>query len=91
MSIVVTTPFLTSAISFSKYGFIPSKNFNLQVSYNHRRRKEFALKESKGASGWAFGANIHVYKLDLGVSYAINAPKGGVFGLSVVTDLDLFK
>lgn len=71
--------------------FIPSKNFNLQVSYNHRRRKEFALKESKGASGWAFGANIHVYKLDLGVSYAINAPKGGVFGLSVVTDLDLFK
>lgn len=71
--------------------FIPTKNFSVQASYNHRRHKEFSMENAGGAAGWAFGANLHVYKFALGASYAIYGPSGGVFGISLSSCIDDFR
>lgn len=71
--------------------FIPSKSFSVMASYNHRRHKEFAMENAGGAAGWAFGANLHVYKFALGASYAIYGPSGGVFGLSLSSCINDFR
>lgn len=70
---------------------IPSNNFSLMVAYNHRRRAEFSMENLSSASGFSFGGNLHVYKFNLGVSYAVYGPSGGVFGLSLSSSLSDFK
>lgn len=70
--------------------FLPSKNFSLTASYNHRRHAEFNMDNAGSFSGFAFGGQLHVYKFDLGVSYAIYGPSGGVFGLSIGTAISSF-
>lgn len=71
--------------------FVPSKNFSLMASYNHRRHKEFAMEEAGGGAGWSFGANLHVYKFSLGASYALYGPSGGVFGINLSSCINDFK
>lgn len=71
--------------------FIPSKNFSVMASYNHRRHKEFAMEDAGSGAGWSFGANLHVYKFSLGASYALYGPSGGVFGLSLSSCINDFK
>ena len=71
--------------------FIPTKNFSVMASYNHRRHKEFVMENAGGAAGWAFGANLHVYKFALGASYAIYGPDGGVFGISLSSAINDFR
>ena len=71
--------------------FVPTKNFSVAASYNHRRHKEFAMENAGGAAGWSFGANLHVYKFALGASYAIYGPSGGVFGVNLSSCIDDFR
>lgn len=37
-----------------------SKNFNLRMSYNYRRQKEYTLSEKRGASAISFGFNLKI-------------------------------
>ena len=70
---------------------VPSNNFCLIVSYNHRRHQEFKMSDVRGANGFAFGTRFHVYKFDMGVSYSVYGSAGGAFGLTLATSVDSFK
>ena len=71
--------------------FVPSRNFTLMASYNHRRHKEFDMENAGGAAGFSFGGRLHVYKFSLGISYSIYGPGGNVLGLNLSSSIDAFK
>lgn len=53
------------------------KNFNLLLGYNFLRRKELLINGLGGASGFSFGANLRLKKLDFAISHSVlAAPKG---------------
>ncbi len=53
------------------------KNFNLLLGYNFLRRKELLINGLGGATGFSFGANIRLKKLDFAISHSIlTSPKG---------------
>jgi hypothetical protein len=71
--------------------FIPSKNFNIAIGYNHRRSKEFSLENTRAMNGFSFGVGFKVYKFNLGASYAQYAASGNTFTISLATSLDSFR
>lgn len=71
--------------------FLPSQNFNLMVSYNHRRHSEFDMENGSFFNGFAFGGKINIYKFSLGASYSVYGPSGGVFGISLSSALNRFS
>jgi hypothetical protein len=71
--------------------FIPSKNFNAAIGYNHRRSKEFSLENTRSINGFSFGVGFKVYKFHLGASYAQYAASGNTFTVSLSTSLDSFR
>jgi hypothetical protein len=71
--------------------FIPSKNFNIAVAYNHRRGREFILEDTRSINGFSFGIGLKVYKFSLGAAYAQYAASGNTVSLSLATSLDSFK
>jgi hypothetical protein len=54
-----------------------TKNFNLRVGYNYRRRQELKVSERPGMSGLSFGAGIKIFKLHLSYSW-VNYHLGGI-------------
>ncbi len=68
-----------------------TKNFNLRIGYNHLKRRELALTESKSTSGytWGFGIKINRFQLH----YGSGAFMGGqnTNHLSIITNLEEFK
>ena len=71
--------------------FIPSKNFYVMASYNHRRSREFALDNTKSINGFSFGAGLNVYKFKLGFAYSQYAAAGNTVTVSLATSLDSFR
>lgn len=47
------------------------KNFNLLLGYNFLRRKELLISSLGGASGFSFGANLRLKRLDFAISHSI--------------------
>ncbi|NCA78640.1 MAG: type IX secretion system protein PorQ [Sphingobacteriia bacterium] len=47
---------------------LPTKNFYIVASYNHRRRMEMNVPDFKTAAGFSFGAGIKIYKFHVGFS-----------------------
>lgn len=53
------------------------KNFNILLGYNFLRRKELKINGLSGASGFSFGANLRLKKLDFSISHGVfTSPKG---------------
>ncbi len=71
--------------------FIPTKNFYVMASYNHRRNREFSLEDKKSINGFSFGAGLYVYKFNLGFAYSQYAAAGNTLTFSIGTSLDSFK
>lgn len=71
--------------------FIPSKSFNVQLAYNHRRNKENALDGTNSFNGFSFGAGLNVRNFKLGVAYAQYAAKGNSLNITLSTNLNSFK
>jgi hypothetical protein len=46
--------------------FVPSKNFYLAASYNHRRFQELSMDGFKSVTGFSFGGGIKIYKFQAG-------------------------
>ena len=67
-----------------------SKNFYVEMAYNHRRKREFTLAESRGANGFSFGAGLKVYAFSLDLAYSLYAPAANTFTLSLTADLEKF-
>ena len=68
-----------------------SKNFNIRVGYNHLRRRELALTDRKGVSGysWGFGIKINRFQVHYGSgSYLIGRNTNH---FSVVTNINDFS
>lgn len=68
-----------------------SKSFYVEFAYNHRRKREFALPDSRGGNGFSFGAGIKVYAFALDLAYSMYAPAANAFTLSLTTDIEKFK
>jgi len=71
--------------------FVPTKNFYLTVSYNHRRAKELGLSDLKTIAGFSFGGGIKISKFQLG--FAASQYQKGImsYQFSVSTSLNSFK
>jgi hypothetical protein len=68
-----------------------SKNFNIRVGYNHLRRRELALTDRKGVSGysWGFGIKINRFQVHYGSgSYLIGRNTNH---FSVITNINDFS
>lgn len=46
--------------------FIPSNNFYLAASYNHRRSREMSIEGFRSTAGFSFGGGIKLYKFHVG-------------------------
>lgn len=68
-----------------------NKNFYLEAGYNHRRKREFMLAESRGGNGFSFGAGLKVYAFSLDLAYAMYAPAANTFTLSLSMDIEKFR
>lgn len=51
--------------------FIPSKNFAINISYNHKVREDMTLLTRGGLSGFAFGVDLKIKKIK--IQYALNS------------------
>ena len=67
------------------------KVFHVDVGYNHRRNREYALEKARAINGFSFGAGFKVYKFNLDAAYAQYAPSGGAFTLTLSTSIDSFR
>ena len=47
---------------------LPSDKFQIQIGYNHKRRKELKVSNGGGTTGFSIGASLHLKKVS--VSYA---------------------
>lgn len=59
------------------------KNLEMNVGYNHQRRKELEYDIRKSLSGFSFGFRLLVKKINLGYSYSIFNISGGQSNLSL--------
>ncbi len=50
--------------------FVPSKNFNILLGYNHQRRKELMIVEKPGLVGFSWGFYISIKKIKLSFGQA---------------------
>lgn len=67
------------------------KNFYVEMAYNHRRKREFSLLDSRGGNGFSFGAGLKVYAFSLDLAYSLYAPAANAFSLTLTTDIEKFK
>ncbi|MCI5055289.1 MAG: type IX secretion system protein PorQ [Flavobacteriales bacterium] len=51
--------------------FIPSRNFAIHISYNHKVRDEMTLVTRGGLSGFGFGVDMKIKKIQ--IQYALNS------------------
>ncbi len=70
---------------------IVGKYFHIDMAYNHRRNREYALSEARAINGFSFGAGFKVYNFNLDAAYAQYAPAGGAFTLTLSSSIDGFK
>lgn len=69
---------------------IITKNFNLRVGYNYKRRKELLLPDKKGIAGISFGFGVKVYKFHFSYTYAQYSPVFGSNHFSITTNIGSF-
>lgn len=68
-----------------------TKSFYVEAAYNHRRKREFVLSESRGGNGFSFGAGLKVHAFALDLAYSLYAPAANTFTLTLTTDIEKFK
>jgi len=65
--------------------FLPLKSFVVRVGYNHQRRKELAIADAEGMSGfsWGFGLKLRKFSLSYGRSFYIPSQASNHFSLMI--------
>jgi len=71
--------------------FLPSKNFYLSASYNHRRTRELTMIGFKSLAGFAFGGGLKISKFHVGFSSTQFQVGNYSYQFSVSTSLNEFK
>lgn len=67
--------------------FILSKNLNLRVGYNYRRRQEMMVSEKPGTAGFSYGFGFRVSRFNLNYGRAIYHLAGPSNHFSITTNL----
>lgn len=63
-----------------------SKNFNIRFAYNHQRRKEMSLPDSKGFTGFSWGFSLKLFRMNVSYGNAGFFPKRGSHHFSLLID-----
>jgi hypothetical protein len=71
--------------------FVPSKNFYLAASYNHRRHNELKMPGFKSSTGFSFGGGIKLYKFQVGFGMSNFQTGNSAYQFSIATSLNEFK
>jgi hypothetical protein len=67
--------------------FILSKNFNLRVGYNYRKRQELKLEDKPGTAGFSYGFGVRVSKFHISYGRSIYHLAGPSNHISVTTSM----
>lgn len=70
--------------------FLLSDNINLRVGYNHLRRKEMRLPETRGMAGFSLGGMLRISHFKLEYTRAFYHAVGGKSFLTISSNLDAF-
>lgn len=68
--------------------FILSKNFNLRVGYNYRRRQELKLEDKPGTAGFSYGFGVRVSKFHISYGRSVYHLAGPSNTISVTTAIN---
>ena len=68
--------------------FILSKNFNLRVGYNYRRRQELKLEDKPGTAGFSYGFGVRVSKFHISYGRSVYHLAGPSNHISVTTAIN---
>ena len=68
--------------------FVLSKNFFIQFSYNHQRRKEMTTPNMKGLTGYAWGFGLRLSKFYLSYANSIDYKASRVNHFTFATNID---
>ena len=71
--------------------FLPSKNFYLAASYNHRRHQELKMPGFKSMAGFSFGGGIKLYKFQVGFGMSQFQVGNYSYQFSISTSLNEFR
>lgn len=71
--------------------FVPSKNFYLTASYNHRRHQELKMPGFKSMAGFSFGGGIKLYKFQVGFGMSQFQVGNYSYQFSINTSLNEFR
>jgi hypothetical protein len=71
--------------------FVPSKNFYLAASYNHRRHQELKMPGFKSLAGFSFGGGIKLYKFQVGFGMSQFQVGNYSYQFSINTSLNEFR
>lgn len=70
--------------------FLPSKSFYISAAYNYQRRKELALQDAPGSSGYSFGCGIRLSRFSFSYGWASYTAAGGSNHFSFAVNLSKF-
>ncbi len=69
---------------------IITKNFNLRVGFNYKRRKELILPDKQGVAGFSFGLGFKISKFHFSYAYSQYSPVFASNHFSITTNLSSF-
>lgn len=67
-----------------------SKNFNIRFAYNHQRRMEMSLPDSRGFTGFSWGFSLKLFKMNVSYGNAGFFPTRGSHHFSLLIDTKTF-
>lgn len=81
--------FFDKAMRHAVFGveFIPSKNFNIRLGYNYKRRQELALANKPGMVGFSWGLGFRVKKIHISYGSARYHLAGSTNHFTISTNL----
>lgn len=71
--------------------FLPSKNFYVAASYNHRRHQELKMQGFKSMTGFSFGAGVKVKYFQIGFGMSQFQTGNSAYMFSLSTSLNDFR
>jgi hypothetical protein len=71
--------------------FVPSKNFYICASYNHRMHQELSMNGFKSMAGFSFGGGIKLYKFQVGFGTTTYQVGNSSYQFSITTSLNEFR
>ncbi len=68
--------------------FVPTKNFNVRIGYNHLMRRELRLEEISGGAGFSFGLMFRVKAFEFAYSKALYHVAGNTNHLTLTSNFE---